>query len=150
MSRKTHVTTSELQMYQYQTRGITSITMSTHGHLFYNKTELYGVALPKLFSTDPKGSTISSKGVRGYSPVYTPLFYVAQKPKVGHRLLVVQVSRSHQKDAPQSVGLLWTVDQPVTETSTRKHSTIRTGKHSCPRWDSNLQTQQASDRRPAP
>jgi len=29
-------------------------------------------------------------------------------------------------DAPQSVGLLWTRDQPVAETSTRQHTTLAT------------------------
>jgi hypothetical protein len=35
-------------------------------------------------------------------------------------------------DPPQSVGLIWTSDQPVVETSTRQHTT---DKHPCPRWD---------------
>jgi hypothetical protein len=39
-------------------------------------------------------------------------------PTAGHSLLVIQVSRSHTNDTPQSVGLLWTSDQPVAETST--------------------------------
>jgi hypothetical protein len=30
----------------------------------------------------------------------------------------VEASRSHTLDTPQSVGLLWTSDQPVAETST--------------------------------
>jgi hypothetical protein len=37
-------------------------------------------------------------------------------------------------DTPQSVGLLWTSDQLVTEASTWQHTT---DKHPCPRWDSN-------------
>jgi hypothetical protein len=36
---------------------------------------------------------------------------------VGLSLLIVEVSRSHS-DTPNSVGLLWTSDQPVAETST--------------------------------
>ena len=39
-----------------------------------------------------------------------------------------------QKDAPQSVGLLWASDQLVAETCTRQHTTFTTDKHSCPRW----------------
>jgi len=35
-------------------------------------------------------------------------------------------------DAPQSVGLLWTNDQTVAETSTWQHTTIATDKHPCP------------------
>jgi len=51
-------------------------------------------------------------------------------------------------DAPQSVGLLWMSDQSVAETSTWQHTTVTTDKHPCPRWDSNLQSQRASGRRP--
>ena len=53
-------------------------------------------------------------------------------------------------DASQSVGLLWTSDQLVAETSTSQHTTLATDKHPCPRWDSNPQSQQASGRRPTP
>jgi len=49
-------------------------------------------------------------------------------------------------DAPQSVGLLWTSDQLVAETSTWQHTTPTTDKHSCPLWDSNPRSQQASGR----
>ena len=38
-------------------------------------------------------------------------------------LLIIEVSRSHS-DTPQSVGLLWTSDQPDTETSTSQHTTL--------------------------
>jgi len=44
-------------------------------------------------------------------------------------------------DAPQSVGLLWTSDQLVAETSTWQHTTLTTDKHPCPLWDSNSQSQ---------
>jgi hypothetical protein len=53
-------------------------------------------------------------------------------------------------DAPQSVGLPWTSDQFVAETSTWQHTTLTTVKRPCPRWNSNLQSQQASGRRPTP
>ena len=53
-------------------------------------------------------------------------------------------------DAPQSVGLLWTSDELVAETSTWQHTTLTTDKHPCPRWDSNPQSDQASGRRPTP
>ena len=46
-------------------------------------------------------------------------------------------------DAPQSVGILWTSDQLVAETSTWQHT-----KHS--QQDSNPQSQQASGCRPTP
>jgi len=53
-------------------------------------------------------------------------------------------------DAPLSVGLLWTSDKSVAETSTWQHTTLTTDKRPCPRWDSNPQSQQASGRRPMP
>ena len=53
-------------------------------------------------------------------------------------------------DAPQSVGLLWTSDQPDTETSTCKTHNTRNRQTYMPRWDSNPQPQQASSRRPTP
>ena len=53
-------------------------------------------------------------------------------------------------NAPHSVWLLWTIDQPVAETSTWQHTTLTTDRHPCPRWDSNPQSQQASGRKPTP
>ena len=47
-------------------------------------------------------------------------------------------------DAPQSVGLFWTSDQLVAETSTWQHTTLTTDKYPCPRWDSNPRSQQVS------
>jgi len=44
-------------------------------------------------------------------------FAVALRPNAGHGLLILGVSRSHN-DAPQAVGLLWTSNQLVAETST--------------------------------
>ena len=38
-------------------------------------------------------------------------------------------SRSDSLDTPQSVGLLWTSDQPDTETSTWQHTTLKTDIH---------------------
>jgi hypothetical protein len=42
---------------------------------------------------------------------------MAQQPLTDQGLLIFEASRSHS-DAPQSVGLLWTSDQPDAETST--------------------------------
>jgi len=42
------------------------------------------------------------------------------------------------------VGLLWTSDQPVAETSTWQHTTLTTDRHPCCWRDSNPQSQQAS------
>ena len=49
-------------------------------------------------------------------------------------------------DTQQSVGLLWTGDQLVSQTSTWQHTTLTTDKHPCFRWDSNPQSLQASGR----
>jgi hypothetical protein len=51
------------------------------------------------------------------------LFFLALQPNAGYGLLVSRGFLITQNDAPQSVGLLWTSDQPVTETSTWQHNT---------------------------
>ena len=62
----------------------------------------------------------------------------AEAPPSGpHGHLIHHVSISHI-DAPQSVGLLCTSDQPVAETPTWQHTTLTTNIHA-PRWDSNPQ-----------
>ena len=50
--------------------------------------------------------------------MYELFFSVVLRPNAGHGLLILEVSRNTHNDAPQSVGLLWTSDQPVAETST--------------------------------
>jgi hypothetical protein len=57
---------------------------------------------------------------------------------------------THTLDTTHSVGLLWTSDQLVAETSTWQHTTLTTDKQPCLRRDSNPQSQQASSRRPTP
>ena len=79
-----------------------------------------------------------------------PLFSVALRPNTGHGLLILEVFQITHNDTPQSVGLLWTSDQLVAETSTSQHATLTTDKHPCPGWDSNPRSQQASGRRPTP
>ena len=59
-----------------------------------------------------------------------------------------EVSRSHTTTHHSSLGLLWTSDQSVAETSTWQHTTLTTDKHPCPQWDSNPQSLHASGRRP--
>ena len=44
-------------------------------------------------------------------------FTMAQQPPVGQGVVNIEASRSHS-DTPHSVGLLWTRDQPDTQTST--------------------------------
>jgi hypothetical protein len=43
----------------------------------------------------------------------------------------------HTQRHAKSVGLLWTSNQLVAETSTWQHTTHKTDKHRCPRWDPN-------------
>jgi len=74
---------------------------------------------------------------------------MAQKPLVGQGVLVFEASRSHS-DTPQSVGLLWTSDQPDADTSTWQHTTITWHKHPCLQQDSYPHSQQTSHRRPKP
>jgi hypothetical protein len=50
----------------------------------------------------------------------------------------------------QPVGLLWTRDRPVAETSTWQHTTLKGDTYPCHRRDLNSQPQQAIGRRPSP
>ena len=79
---------------------------------------------------------------------YSDLFYGSTAP-VGLGFLIVEISRTHS-DTPQSVGLLWTSDRSVAETSTWQHTTLTRDKRSCPWRYSNPQSQQACGRRPTP
>jgi len=78
-----------------------------------------------------------------------PFCRIFQSPIAGFSLLIRGFLITHN-DAQQSVGLLWTSDQSVAETSTWQHTTLTTDKHPCLPWDSNKQSQQASGRRPTP
>jgi len=78
------------------------------------------------------------------------IFFSADLTAVlGRGLLFVEVSRSHS-DAPHSVGLLWTSDQPNAQTSSWQHTALTTDRQQCPRRDSNPQSQQANCRRSTP
>jgi hypothetical protein len=71
---------------------------------------------------------------------FIPSLFLARRPPVGQGLLIHKVPGSHT-DAPQSVGLLWMSDQLVAVTSTWQHTTVTTDRQTCPRWDSNPQSQ---------
>jgi len=52
-------------------------------------------------------------------------FFGAQQLYLGLGQLIVEVSRSHTiRHTPQPVGLLWTIDQPVTYTTHNKHKRL--------------------------
>jgi hypothetical protein len=53
------------------------------------------------------------------------LFQWLDSPLEAKAASVFEASRSHSLDTPHSVGLLWTRDQPVAETSTWQHNTNR-------------------------
>jgi hypothetical protein len=50
---------------------------------------------------------------------------------MGQGHLIIEASRS-DSDTPHSIGLLWTSDQLDTETSTRKHTTVKKRQTSMP------------------
>jgi hypothetical protein len=58
---------------------------------------------------------------------------------VGQSLIIIEASWSHT-DTPRAVGLLWTNEEPDTETSTCQHTTLTRGRHPCLRQDSNPHT----------
>jgi hypothetical protein len=68
---------------------------------------------------------------------------------VGHGLLIIEAPWSHS-NISHSVGLLWTSDRPIANTSTWKHTTLARERHPCPRRDSNPQSHIASGHRPTP
>jgi len=68
---------------------------------------------------------------------------------VGQRLLIIEAARSHS-DPRQSVGLLWTSDQPVAETSAWQHTTLTRDRQPCPWQDLNPYSLPASGRGPTP
>ena len=53
-------------------------------------------------------------------------------------------------DTLHSVGILWTQDRPVAETSTWQNKSVTTDRHPCLRRDSNPQFRQANGRRRTP
>ena len=53
---------------------------------------------------------------------------MVQQPPVGQGFRIIEDLRSHS-DTSHSVGLLWTSDRPVAETSTRHHTTFTTDIH---------------------
>jgi hypothetical protein len=89
-----------------------------------------------------------------YDPVFVFLSSFAVLPSSTYLFTAgVEVVYFHLitlRHTPQSIGLLWTNDRPVIETSTREHKHCTRDKHPCPRWDSNSQPQKALGRRPTP
>jgi len=61
--------------------------------------------------------------------VHVFVLFLAEQPPVGQGLLIYEVFWITHNDAPQSVGLLWTSDHLVSETSTWQHTTLTTNIH---------------------
>ena len=63
-------------------------------------------------------SYISSEFIKPLLFLFLPLLLISvvQQPPVGQGLRIMEASRSHSV-TPQSVGVLWTSDQPDAETS---------------------------------
>ena len=74
---------------------------------------------------------------------------LAQQPNAGQTHLILEVSRS-RNETPQSVGILWTRDRPVAETSTGQYTTLTRDSWPCTWRVSNPQPQQAIGCRPSP
>jgi hypothetical protein len=53
---------------------------------------------------------------------------------MGQSLLIIDASWSHS-DTPHSVGILWTSNQPVAESSTWNHTRLTRERHPCPQRD---------------
>ena len=77
------------------------------------------------------------------------LFFGATATSRTRGLLIHEVSRSHS-DAPQSVGLLWTSDQLVAETSTWQHTTQQTNIHAPGGIRNNISRRATADLRLRP
>jgi len=91
--------------------------------------------LPSPFATEYINHAIASTRISLRTQWL--FFSVVLRPNVGHGLLILEVFQITHNDAPESVGLLWTSDRLVAETSTWQHTTLTTDKYLCPRRDSN-------------
>jgi len=88
------------------------------------------------------------KHITTYCIVEIIFFSMAQQPPVVQGLFIIEVAQLHS-DTAHSVGLLldkWSVRRRDLYLTT--HITHK--RHSCPRRNSNPQSQQASDRKPMP
>ena len=63
-----------------------------------------------------------------FERIFEYTFSASQQSIVAQSLLINESSPSHSH-TPHSVGLPWTIDQPVAETSTWQHTTLTTDIH---------------------
>ena len=102
------------------------VTIGTSGWLIY----IYTRSAITLWGTD-NNHAIYHEFIRYM------IFFYGLTALVGHGLLF-EIPRS-ESDTPRSLGLLWTSDRPVAETSTWQHTTFTRESHPCPCRDSNPQ-----------
>ena len=81
--------------------------------------------------------------------VWTVGFVMVQQPVMGQFLPIIEASRLHP-DTPPSLGLLWTSDQLVADTCTRRHISTHNRQTSTQSAGFEPQSQQASGRPPLP
>ena len=72
---------------------------------------------------------------------------MARQLLMGQCSVIIEASQLHS-DRPHLVGLLWTGDRPIAETSTWQHTSLTTEKHAPVEFEPAMQ--QASGRRPTP
>jgi hypothetical protein len=132
--------------------GLTFRRTSVHNSpaVIHPNTTIRSLHLTKTHSIQAKICWHTSCGSSDSWQILVSLFIIISASEAQHELWPLP-SRGFvitHNDAPQSVGLLWTSDQLVAETSTWQHTTHTTDRHPCLRWDSNPRSQQASGRRP--
>jgi len=66
----------------------------------------------------------------------TATFFSHNLTSLDHLRLFYDVPRSHS-DISHSLGLHWTSDRPVAETSTWQYTPLKRDRYPCPRWDLN-------------
>ena len=102
------------------------------------------------YKISPKFVQWNSQSFQADGKKKTFFFPVALRPVVGPWPSLTEVSRSHS-GTPHSAGLLWTSDQPVTQTSTWQHTTLTTTIHAPGGiWTHNFSRRAAADQRLSP
>ena len=96
-----------------------------------------------LYSFTPPSPTLHNQVIRS---VNSPR-YMGQQTLMGQGLIIIEASQSHS-DTPNSVGLLWTSDQPDAKTSLWQHQHSQDADIHAPGGNRSPQSQQASGCKP--
>ena len=116
---------SRIQKQCYQFVAIRLVLVSVHSE------HKISVVLWTWYNVTSAMCTLNSMRMV-YCDAESSFFAVALRPNAGHGLLILEVFEITHDNAPQSVGLLWTSDQLIAETSTWWHTTLTTDKHDAP------------------